>query len=90
MKRSIPQFAIACLFALPAHAYVDPGTGSMVIQIIIGGIVASAYMVKTYYDELKRPIAACLGRIPGTRPMENHTRKAPALRTRPQVFRNDG
>ena len=65
MKRSIAQFAIACLFALPAHAYVDPGTGSMAIQFIIGGIVAAAFMVKTYYYELNRPIARLFGQDTG-------------------------
>ena len=65
MKRSIAHFSIACLFALPAHAYVDPGTGSMAIQFIIGGIVAAAFMVKTYYYELKRRIARLFGRDTG-------------------------
>ncbi len=67
MKRSITYAACAmvCLIAMPAHAYVDPGTGSMAIQIIIGSIVAAAFMIKTYYYGLKRWIARLFGRDGG-------------------------
>jgi len=44
---------------------VDPGTGSMAIQIIIGGIVAAAFMIKTYYYGLKRWIARLFERDGG-------------------------
>ena len=67
MKRSITYAACAmvCLIAMPAHAYVDPGTGSMAIQIIIGGIVAAAFMIKTYYYGIKRWIARLFERDGG-------------------------
>jgi hypothetical protein len=55
------------LFTMPAHAYVDPGTGSMVLQVIIGGLLAAVFMVKTYYYELKRRINKLLGRDSGTK-----------------------
>ena len=48
--------------ALPAHAYVDPGTGSMVVQMIIGGVVAAAFMIKTYYYQLKAKLRSLFGR----------------------------
>jgi hypothetical protein len=33
--------ALNCLFASTAHAYIDPGTGSMLLQVI-GALVAGA------------------------------------------------
>jgi hypothetical protein len=64
MTLSIRQLicVFACLAALPAHAYVDPGTGSMAIQVIIGSIVAAAFVIKTYYYNIKRRIARMFGR----------------------------
>jgi hypothetical protein len=45
-----------------AHAYVDPGTGSMALQFIIGGLVAAVFMLKTYYYSIKNKIASLFGR----------------------------
>jgi hypothetical protein len=67
MKRSIISLlgVLSALAALPAHAYVDPGTGSMAVQMIIGGLVAASFVVKTYYYEIKRRIARLFGRDSG-------------------------
>jgi hypothetical protein len=50
------------LISSGAHAYVDPGTGSMAIQLLIGGVLAAVFMVKTYYYELKRKITSLFSR----------------------------
>lgn len=57
--------AVIAFAALPANAYVDPGTGSMAVQMIIGGLVAAAFMIKTYYYKIKRRIARLFGRDSG-------------------------
>jgi hypothetical protein len=49
------------LFSANAHAYVDPGTGSMAIQFLIGGLVAAGFMLKTYYYKLKNMAASFFG-----------------------------
>lgn len=36
-----------------AHAYLDPGTGSVALQLILGGIVALLATVRLYWDRLK-------------------------------------
>lgn len=56
--------AIFCLLVLsaPAHAYVDPGTGSLAVQFLIGGAVALAFTVKTYYYAIRAKIRSMLGR----------------------------
>ena len=40
-------------WALPAHAYLDPGTGSMLIQGIIGAIAAVGVTLKLYWHKIK-------------------------------------
>jgi len=36
-----------------AYAYIDPGSGSLVIQIIIGALVGIGITVKIYWYRLK-------------------------------------
>ena len=44
---------IFCLFAPAAYAYIDPGTGSLIIQLIIGAIAAISIFFKTFWFRLK-------------------------------------
>jgi len=37
----------------PLEAYLDPGTGSMAIQLILGGIVAVLATVRIYWDRVR-------------------------------------
>ena len=46
----------------PVYAYLDPGTGSMLIQMIIGGIVAALFTIKMYWYRLKEFIKKIFGR----------------------------
>lgn len=44
---------IICLFPLKnAHAYLDPGTGSYIIQIIIGSALGAGYVLKVYFGRI--------------------------------------
>lgn len=36
-----------------AHAYIDPGTGSYVIQLIIAGLVGVGFAIKIYWGRIK-------------------------------------
>lgn len=47
------------LGATPAWAYLDPGTGSMLLQLLIGGVAGALVVVKLYFWRLK---AFLLGR----------------------------
>jgi len=41
---------------LPTHdvlAYLDPGTGSFLIQLLIGGIVGAMVFLKAYWTKIK-------------------------------------
>ena len=37
----------------PAHAYLDPSTGSMIISAIVGLMASVALAVKTYWYRIK-------------------------------------
>lgn len=39
-------------FAGPAHAYLDPGTGSMILQLLLGGVAGAAVAGRFYWDKL--------------------------------------
>ncbi|HBK80257.1 MAG TPA: hypothetical protein DDZ83_11425 [Nitrospinae bacterium] len=43
--------AVAALWAIPttAHAYIDPGAGSLILQVLLGGIAGVLVLLKTYW-----------------------------------------
>jgi hypothetical protein len=45
---------VICFVAMPtdANAYLDPGTGSMIIQMIIGAIAAGLLTLKFYWHKI--------------------------------------
>ena len=42
--------------AAPAQAYLDPGTGSMVLQLILGGVAGAIVIGKLYWERLKNAL----------------------------------
>ena len=40
--------------ATPAHAYLDPGTGSLVLQALIAGVAAAGILFRRYLHRLVR------------------------------------
>jgi hypothetical protein len=54
---------IACvlllLFITPlASAYIDPGTGSFIIQIVLAGILAGSLSAKIFWKKIKTFLAS--------------------------------
>ena len=54
------HLAWLALFTLPwlleprtAHAYLDPGTGSILLQVLIGGVAGLGVIVKLYWHRLR-------------------------------------
>ena len=39
-------------FPMTASAYLDPGTGSMVVQVVIATFVGALYMLKIYWRKV--------------------------------------
>lgn len=56
-KPSVAVRALCCgsmlLASTPALAYLDPGTGSMILQGIIAGIAAVSFTLKIYWYRIK-------------------------------------
>jgi hypothetical protein len=46
----------------PAYAYLDPGTGSMILQVLLGGLAGVAVAGKFYWHRLR----SLLGLEPAT------------------------
>ncbi len=45
--------AVAAMATTPAHAYLDPGTGSAIVSTILGFFAAIAFTVRRYYYRIK-------------------------------------
>ena len=45
--------SISLLLTVPAHAYLDPGTGSIILQAILGFIAASVATLSFYWNKIK-------------------------------------
>ena len=62
LERSAKPGRLACAATRypPAHtmittlSYIDPGTGSLVLQMIAGGVAAAAVTAKLYWRRLSR------------------------------------
>ena len=39
-------------FVSPAYAYLDPGTGSMIVQLLLGGVAGALVIGKLYWARL--------------------------------------
>ena len=46
-------FLFAIFFSGPAHAYLDPGTGSIILQAIVGTIAVGMVSIKLYWYRIK-------------------------------------
>jgi hypothetical protein len=44
--------ALIALIEAPAEAYVDPGSASYVFQLIVGGLLAGGFLVRTYWSRV--------------------------------------
>jgi hypothetical protein len=53
---------LATLAAPSAFAYLDPGSGSMLLQVVLGGLAAVGVAAKLYWHRLKHFLR--LGRKP--------------------------
>ena len=55
---------ILLLFTQPAWAYLDPGTGSMLLQVILGGIAAVGVAIKLGWHRIRAALG--FGKKTGT------------------------
>ena len=54
MGKSILFLAVlAVIWPQTAHDYFDPGTGSLIIQMLVAGVAAGWFMFRTQWERLK-------------------------------------
>jgi hypothetical protein len=47
------SMALLIAGAMPAHAYLDPGTGSIIAQAVIGAVVAAGVFARVWWARLR-------------------------------------
>ncbi|RMH18985.1 MAG: hypothetical protein D6696_11815 [Acidobacteria bacterium] len=52
LGRFVPLLLLVAVFARPAYAYLDPTSGSMFLQMIVGGIAGVAVALKLYWHRI--------------------------------------
>ena len=67
MTKMLKQYQVFLLMIIPsifyqfsvpdAFAYIDPGTGSVIIQMIIGGLVRTGIAVKVFWYRIKSALS---------------------------------
>ena len=57
LQRMLWSLLFLFLFCAPAYAYIDPGSASIVFQVLIAGFIAIGFVVKQFW----RKILAFLG-----------------------------
>jgi hypothetical protein len=48
--------------AAPAHAYLDPGTGSYLFQLLVGAALGSLMAIKIYWRKIRDGVRNLLGK----------------------------
>lgn len=62
IRRTVPSAISTALVAASlitlssraAHAYIDPGTGSYVLQVVVASLLAAAFVVKSTWQSLRQ------------------------------------
>ena len=52
MKQTATMLFVALSVSAEAQAYLDPGTGSIILQGLIAGIAVAWFTIKTYWYKL--------------------------------------
>jgi hypothetical protein len=63
---------IVVISTADAHAYLDPGTGSMILQVLVGAVAAVGAGVGIYWRRLKAIANDLLGKNTSPPPSDDH------------------
>lgn len=66
---SLAWFIALAILVVPAgaHAYLDPGTGSVIVQAVVAGVVAVGFFVKTQWHRLTTFVGSLFGKKTASR-----------------------
>lgn len=62
ISQKISALILLTGFATPAAAYLDPGAGSFILQMLIAGIVGALFTIKLYWYRFKTFVARLFGK----------------------------
>jgi len=62
----------------PAWAYLDPGTGSMMLQLLLGGVAGAMVVGKLYWQRLREFVTSLFSGKPGEAARATHTTSSKA------------
>jgi hypothetical protein len=40
--------------ATPAYAYLDPGSGGMIVQLLLGGLAGAGVLVRLFWNRVRK------------------------------------
>jgi hypothetical protein len=55
-RLAVTLFCVSTAYAFvpfDAHAYLDPGTGSFVLQAVVASVMGAVFLTKTYWAKIK-------------------------------------
>ncbi len=53
-RGNVAALALICfIFPQEAHAYLDPGTGSYILQMAIAALLAGLFSIKLFWNKIK-------------------------------------
>ena len=53
-RSAMALFLLLVVMPTPAYAYLDAGTGSMILQLLLGGVGGALVVFKLYWFKIKR------------------------------------
>lgn len=54
LRYKLSVFSVGLLVTFPAYAYLDPGTGSVLLQGLLAGFAGVVAVIKIYWVQLKQ------------------------------------
>lgn len=58
-----PVFAALIAYSHPALAYVDPGSGSVLLQLLFGGVAGAMALLKLFWEPIAGRLRSILNRL---------------------------
>lgn len=61
---AVLTLSLTAIASKSAHAYIDPGTGSYVLQAVIASLLAAAFVIKSTWRNIKQAFVKRFARRP--------------------------
>ena len=71
-RPAIIIFVIACFISAPAYAYLDPGSGSIILQGLLAAIAGALAAIKLYWNKLKGFFQSLAGKKKNSEKKNDH------------------